>query len=114
MMACRVSTQSSQEMIRYCGITLSCAGTVIVSSTMRKSVLRPGNCSFAKANPASAQSSAVTTATVSDTITLFSSDCRNGTVSNTLVAMSMKLKPGYSRGGIEVTADAPTDAITNM
>ena len=94
MIACSVSTQSSHEMIRYCGITLSCAGTVMVSSTIRNSALRPGNCSLAKAKPASAHSSEAITAIDSDTITLLSSDWKNGTVSKTLPAISKKLNPG--------------------
>ena len=78
MIACRVSTQFSCEMIRYCGMTLSCAGTVIVSRTMTNSVFRPGNDSFAKANPAIAQSTAEIAAIDSDTITLLIRDWMNG------------------------------------
>ncbi|WP_414171606.1 hypothetical protein [Clavibacter tessellarius] len=114
MIACSVSTQPSWLMIRYCGITLSCAGTVMVSSTMRNSVFRPGNVSFANAKPAMAQSTADSTATVVDTSTLLSSDSMNGTVSNTFPATSRKFVPGNRRGGIEVTAVAPTEATTSM
>ena len=95
-------------------MTLSCAGTVIVSRTMTNSVFLPGNDSFAKANPAIAQRTAEIAAIDSDTMTLLIRDWMKGTVSNTFVAMSQKFNPGYRRGGLEVTAVAPTDAITNM
>jgi len=35
-------------------------------------------------------------------------------VSNTFVATATMFVPGYSRGGTDVTADAPTDATTSI
>jgi hypothetical protein len=114
MTACRVSTQLSRDMSRYCGTMDSWVGTVMVSTTMTNSVLRPGKCSLAKANPASAQMNAWPTPITVAMTKLLISDCTNGTVSNTRPARWKKLPPGRTRGGRLVAAAESVVATTNI
>ena len=95
-------------------MTDSWAGTVMVSTTMRNSVLRPGKDSLAKAKPASAHSTAWPTPIVVATMTLLTSVCTNGTVSKTRPARWRKLPPGRRCGGRLVAVAESVVDTTNI
>ena len=101
-------------MIVYCGMIDSCAGTVIVSRTIRNSALRPRNRSFAKAKPARAHITACPPPITPAIMKLFSIDWANGTVEKTTPTMCAKLPPGTTRGGSWVAAALSVDATTNI
>jgi len=98
----------------YCGMIASWVGTVIVSTTIRNSTSRPRKCSFAKAKPPSAHSTACPTPIVVATTRLFPIACRNGTVSKTSPARWKKLSPGTISGGICVAVAESVEATTNI
>jgi hypothetical protein len=114
MRACRVSTQPSLEMMRYCGMTPSWAGTVIVSTSSRNRTSRPLKVIFANAKPAREHRNACPIPMHAATTKLFSRERRNGMVSKTSFRRLRKLPPGITRGGICEAACEPTEDTTNI
>ncbi len=114
MSACNVSTQPSSDMIMYCGMTASWVGTVMVSTTMRNSVFRPGKRSLAKAYPASAHSTPCPTPIATATTALLTSDRTKGTVLNTSSLRWNRFSPGRILGGILYAVAESFEATTNI
>jgi hypothetical protein len=114
MRARRESTQPSLEMIRYCGMTASWVGTVMVRTTMRNRVLRPRKDNLANAKPANEHNTACPAPMVPATMRLLPRDRANGTVSKTRRTRWRKFFPGSTWGGRLVAVAESVVATTNI